>query len=333
MLQTGTWLFAAALALPAALPAETCITQSQMATADRDALTTAVLSFAGWVKTNDAADVKTATIPEFAGNFDGIATAISATAPKIAGDALSVTSLYILDASGNSGIKDTQFFCILNNSTSEAIFSLPALPPARYALAIVHAQGDRAWTLSFVLRQASSQSGSAWLLAGFIPKLATAAGHDGIWYWTQARAYAKQNQHWNAWLYYAEADALLSPVDFVSSTNRDRLHAEQESAQPAQLAANGISADHPLSAASFAFTAIGTEESLDGKSLELGVHLVATDVSDPAAVRERSMAALSALLAAYPELRGAFTGAWVYADAPGQSSFGIEFNPLPPATP
>jgi hypothetical protein len=330
------WLFAAVLALPAALPiklhAESCTMPSQMAAADNSAITAAGLSFAGWVKTNDVAGVKASTIPQYAENFDGIAAAISATSPKIAGDALSVINLYILDASDHTGIKDAQFFCTLSNSAGEVIFSLPALPAARYAFVTVRAQGTQGvWNLSFVLRQ----SGSDWQLAGFIPKPATAAGHDGLWYWTQARAYAKQNQHWNAWLYYAEADTLLSPVDFVSSTNRDKLHAEQEAAQPTELAANGISAEHPLipHGVVFAYTAIGTQESQDGKLLELGVHVAATDVSDPAAVRERSMKALSALLAAYPELRSAFTGAWVYSDVPGQSPFGTEFNPLPAATP
>jgi len=333
----GLALVLALAVLSLALQAETCTTQSQMATADRASLTAAAQSFAAWVKAGDAAGVKASTIPQYAESFDGIAAAISATAPKITGDALSVTSLYILDASSNTGAKDTQFFCSLNNSAAEAIFSLPALPPGRYALATVRAQGIQpAWNLSFVLRQ----SGSAWQLAGFIPKPATAAGHDGLWYWTQARLYAKQVEHWNAWLYYSEADALLAPVDFVSSTNRDKLHSEQTDAMPPPLQLNGISADHPLTlpegtaaspvpAQSFAFTAIGTQESQDGKSLELAVHITATDVSKPADVRTRSMQALNVLLTAYPELHNAFAAAWIYADAPGQSSFGIEFNPLP----
>ncbi len=273
-------------ALPGILPAETCITQSQMASADRSALSATALSFAGWVKTNDAVGVKASTIPEFAQNFDAIAAAISATAPKIAGDALAVTGLYILDATSYTGTKDAQFFCTLNSSTSEAIFSLPSLPAGRYALATVRAQGTAAsWNLNFVLRQI----GSAWQLAGFIPKSATAAGHDGLWYWTQARIYAKQNQRWNAWLYYAEADALLSPVDFLSSTNRDKLHAEQTDAMPQPLQANGISSAFPLTLGAFAYTAIGTQESLDGKSLELAVHISRRRTSsDPAAVRVRS---------------------------------------------
>jgi hypothetical protein len=317
-------------ALPGMLLAETCTTQSQMAPADRSALTATALSFAGWVKSNDAAGVKASTIPEFAQNFDTIATAITITAPKIAGDALAVTGLYILDATSYTGTKDAQFFCTLNASTSEAIFSLPSLPAGRYALATVRAQGAAAtWNLSFVLRQ----SGSTWQLAGFIPKPATAAGHDGLWYWTQARIYAKQKQRWNAWLYYVEADVLLSPVDFVSSTNRDKLRAEQTDAIPLPLQANGISAASPLTVGTFAFTAIGTQEPLDERSLELALHITATDVSNPAAARARSMLAVAALLAAYPELRSAFSGAWVYSEVPGQSPFGIEFNPLPAPAP
>ena len=44
-------------------------------------------------------------------------------------------------------------------------------------------------------------------MAGLYPKPLTAAGHDGLWYWTQARALAKQGQRWNAYLFYREASA------------------------------------------------------------------------------------------------------------------------------
>lgn len=313
------------MALPGMLVAESCTTQSQMSAADRSGLTASALGFAAKVQANDAAGIKASTIPQYAQSFDGIASAISATALKISGDTLSATGLYLLDASSNTAVKDVQFFCSLNSTAAEAVFSIPALPPGRYGFVTVRAQGvQTAWQLSFVLQQVNN----VWQLAGFIPRAATAAGHDGLWYWTQARAYAKQGQRWNAWLYYTQADALLAPVDFVSSANRDKLHAEQADVAPPQVS-NGLSADHPLALGTFTYTAIGTQESQDGKSLELAAHVTATDVSSPAAVRERSLQALQTLLAAYPELRAAFSGAWVYADAPGQSSFGIEFNPLP----
>ncbi|HEY0309095.1 MAG TPA: hypothetical protein VGB94_13110, partial [Acidobacteriaceae bacterium] len=327
----GGLLAGMGLLMPCVLQAQSCTTQAAMAAADRDGLAQAAQSFARQVQANDAAGVRAATIPQYAQSFDSIAAAISATAPKLAGAALQVTTLYLLDASGNAGAADTQFFCSPANASAPTIFNIPALPPGHYALATVRAEsGTHAWQLSFVLQQSAGK----WLLAGFIPKPATAGGHDGVWYWTQARAYAKQNQRWNAWLYYSEADALLAPVNFVSSPNRDKLHAEQENALPPQLVANGISVEHPVNvpaqgAAAMSFTAIGTQESADGRAVQLALHTPMTSVSEPAAVRAHSMAALLALLAAYPELRGAFSSAWVYADAPGQSSFGIEFNPLP----
>jgi hypothetical protein len=337
----GSLLAGLMVLMPCALLAQSCTTQAAMTAADRDGLAQAAQSFARLVQANDAAGVRAATIPQYAQNFDGIAGGISSIAPKLAGATLGDSpALYLLDASSNTVAADTQFFCTPANATSPTIFNIPDLPAGHYALATVRAAaGTRAWQLSFVLQQVADK----WLLAGFIPKAATVGGHDGLWYWVQARAYAKQNQRWNAWLYYAEADALLTPVNFVSSPNRDKLHAEQESALPAQLA-NGISAEHPLSVIacpatgcnkytdsfpSENFTAIGTQESVDGKSLQLALHVPMTSVSEPAAVRVRSMAALMALLAAYPELRSGFSSAWVYADAPGQSSFGIEFNPLP----
>jgi hypothetical protein len=330
----GGLLMSLASLMPCALRAQNCTTQAEMAAADRDGLGQAAQSFARLVQTNDAAGVRAATIPEYAQNFEGIAAAIGNTAPKLAGATLQVSSVYLLDASGNAAMADTQFFCTPASAAAPTIFNLPALPPGRYALTTVQAvvSAQQAWQLSFVLQQSAGK----WLLAGFIPKPATAGGHDGLWYWKQARVYAKENKRWNAWLFYAEADALLSPVNFVSSPNRDKLHAEQEGALPSQLA-DGISAEKPLSvaaigqgAAAITITAIGTQESADGKSLQLALHVPMTSVSEPAEVRVRSMAALLALLAAYPELRSAFPSAWVYADAPGQSSFGIEFNPLPP---
>jgi len=329
----GALLLGLVLLAPSALTAQSCTTQAAMTAADRDGLAQAAQSFARLVQANDAAGVRAETIPAYAQNFDSIGSAIASTAPRLADSTLQVTSVYLLDAGASTAAADTQFFCNPANSAGPVTFSLPALPPGRYAFATVLAGPQRPWQLSFVLQQTTGK----WLLAGFIPKPAAAGEHDGLWYWTQARTYARQGQRWNAALYYGEADALLAPVNFVSSPNRDKLHAEQEDATPAPLA-NGVSAEHPLSvpaiapgAAAIEITALGTQESTDGRSIELAVHTPVSSVSDPAGVRVRSMAVLLALLKQYPELRSAFGGAWMYADSPGQSSFAIEFNPLPPA--
>ena len=47
-------------------------------------------------------------------------------------------------------------------------------------------------------------------------------------------------------------------------------------------------------------------------------------MGDAAAARKRKLDAMSALLAAYPELRKAFHGVWVFAEAPGQNPFATE---------
>ncbi len=47
-------------------------------------------------------------------------------------------------------------------------------------------------------------------------------------------------------------------------------------------------------------------------------------LGDTAAERARSVAAMSALLAAYPELRKSFHGVWIFVDAPGQGAAAVE---------
>ena len=69
-------------------------------------------------------------------------------------------------------------------------------------------------------------------MAGFYPKPLTAAGHDGLWYWTQARTMTAQKERWNAWLYYQQAESLLRPANFVQSTHLEKLKTEASAAAP-----------------------------------------------------------------------------------------------------
>ncbi|MHB1020979.1 MAG: hypothetical protein ACYC46_06710 [Acidobacteriaceae bacterium] len=319
-----------ALALWLAAPAvraETCTTQSQMAAADRDALAATGRSFAQLVQANNAAGLQGQTIPQYAQNFQGIASAISATAPKLAGASFIVESVYLLDASNlkvnsDGSMPTAQFFCALNNSPSDTSFTIPNLPPGKYGLAMVHATGVAApWQMTFVLQQLDGQ----WKLAGFLPKPLTSAGHDGIWYWAQARDYAKKGKRWNAWFYYQTARALLVPVDFLTSTNLEKLNSEARAVLPPELQ-NGISKDHPLllkgKDETYSVTQIGTDDALGG--LDLVIHVTAADVSNPVTARERNVKVMQAMLANYRELKQAFHGLWVFAAAPSGNPFGIE---------
>jgi hypothetical protein len=227
----------------------------------------------------------------------------------------------------------------------ETDFLVHALPPGKYAFAIVNlapAAGALAaapaaatptpWRLSFLLRQdPASQAPGGWMLTGFYPKPFTSAGHDGLWYWTQARQFAKDKQPWNAWLYYQAAFTLLSPADFVLSTHLDKLRTEASAAAPPQLS-DGIGVDTPLvvkaaNGAEYYFTGLGIDDSPNPSSLDIAVHLRADSTApttDPAAAQKRNTDAMSALLAAYPELRKPFHGVLVYAEIPGHQPITTE---------
>lgn len=225
--------------------AQTCTTQAKMSSEVRDGLSSAAMGLAQAIKMNNAAKVQSETIGEFASTaaFAPTAAIMASTAPKLAADTLAVTQIYILDARGIApgGSSEVDFSCALAGTTSETDFAISGLPPGLYAFAMVEATGDKPWLLSFLLRQ----DNGVWKLAGFYPKDRLAAGHDGVWYWNEARADVKAKEPWLAWVYYGLADALLRPATFATSTNLDRLQAEQTAAAPPELI-NGIGPDMPL---------------------------------------------------------------------------------------
>jgi hypothetical protein len=338
-------LFVAAPLLAAQLAAgESCTTQSEMAAADRDRLVAAALALAQKVQANDVEGLRALALPEYDKNPGPMSSLVASTSPKLKDAALVVEQVYLLDASGlKSGADgkpaDAEFFCALNKSAAAADFLIPGLPAGRYGFVIVHAESAKTpWSLSFLLRQERG-----WAMAGFYPKPLTAAGHDGLWYWREAREVAKQGQRWNAYLFYRESQALLQPVNFISSTNLEQLKKETDAATPPALS-EGISVSVPLvvkaaGGAEYRFTDFTTDDSRGGEQLDIAVHLEQDLPADaatpeppgkgktappPITPRTRSSNAASALLAAYPELRRRFHGIWVFADVPGQNPLVVE---------
>ncbi|MGD0797291.1 MAG: hypothetical protein ABR910_06170 [Acidobacteriaceae bacterium] len=326
--------------------AETCTTQSGMSDAERNGLADAARDIALKIQANDAVALRALAVDEVAKSFGGLQYLVAVTAPKLASSAATVDQVYLLDAStlqrsGDGTASDAQFFCSLNRSTAEADFLIPALPAGKYGFAMVElapgpggaapAAGtgpSAAWRLSFLMRQEQGK----WLLAGFYPKATTAAGHDGLWYWTQARQMTAAKQPWNASLYYQAAQHLLQPADFVVSTHLDRLRTEAASAAPPALS-DGISIDAPLvvkgaDGTEYRFTGLTVEDSPDQAGLDIRAQLHADPPvgapPDPAVARRRNDGAASALLAAYPEMRKPFHGVRVVAEAAGQAPFASE---------
>jgi hypothetical protein len=149
-----------------------------------------------------------------------------------------------------------------------------------------------------------------------------------LWYWTTARAEAKAGHKWLAWVLYGEADQLLRPANFVSSTNLDQLRSERHSNAPGELS-EGVSGAVPLviqakDGNEFQFTDLDSAVTDDGKGLDLVLHYRAEAIADPVAARARNVAAAKALLQAHPELRQDVTGLSVFAETTGQPPFATE---------
>jgi hypothetical protein len=257
--------------------------------------------------------------------FDPIAAAVEAASPLIERATITVEALYLLDSTDQKNTEDeTQFFCGGANS-HEVVLTIPRIPPGRYALTVLHATGvDSPQSITFILAS-DSKSGSSqqqWKLAGSFIHGLTAAGHDGIWYWKQAREFAKKKQNWNAYFYYQTAANLLNPVYFLSSPNLDKLLKEQEAVAPPNLPAGTQPMLVNSGTQAFEVTDLHTDSSLGG--LDLVINYQAKDNSDPVAARSRNLELMKAVLAQHPELREGFHGLWAYANAPNQAPFANE---------
>jgi hypothetical protein len=293
-------------------------------------LAAAARGLAAKVQANDVSGLQASTAAEYAKDFSGIGPVVGTTAEKVKGGTLIVEQVYLLDATqlkrgADGSLPEAQFFCSLNKTVAEADFLIPGLAPGRYGFVMVNVVDTASpWRLSFLLRQDQGQ----WVMAGFYPKPMSAAGHDGLWYWTQARTMTTQKERWNAWLYYQQAESLLSPVNFIQSTHLEKLKAEESAAAPPALS-EGVSANAPLvvkgpDGVEYHFTGLGVDDSLAKDKIDIIAHLKVDQIGDPATARKRNSDAMVALLAAYPELRKPFHGVWMFSEVPGQNPFATE---------
>lgn len=322
------------LALCAGAQAVSCTTESMMTAVQRSALSQSALALARNIQTGNLPAVRAQTLAAVAANFSGIAESIQSVQPFLQHATLTADSLYLLNASELARSQDAQFFCGVPGSPLIVTLTIPNLPAGHYALAILRGTGvEHPQQISMILSLAPD--GTEWKLAGLFTRPMTMGGHDGVWFWTQARAYAAKKQQWNAWFYYQTAQFLLDPVDFLSSPNLQKLQREAENVQPA-----GLPAGQPMRLSSegrtFDITALHTGE-LAGQ-LDLVVDFTGAPQPDPVAARAEVTAVMRGLLEQHPELASAFHGLWVYAKPPGgQTAFALELpmsqirDAVPPA--
>lgn len=274
------------------------------------------------VEAGNAAAVQAHTIAAVASQFGGIANTIQQISAPIQHAMLTVDSLYILDATDLKSAQESQFFCGVPGSSLTVEVTIPNLPPGRYALAIVHATGVKEpQQLSLVL-QNDPVGSPDWKLAGFFTRPMTMGGHDGLWFWQQARQYAAKKELGPAWFYYQTAQNLLTPVDFISSPNLQKLNKELEQSRP-----DALPGQEPmrLNAGGQSFQITNLHVGEFSGQLDLIVTYSATPGLDPVAARAQVTAVMRGLLQQYPGLQNAFHGLWVYAATPSNpNSFALE---------
>lgn len=304
--------------------AVSCKTQSMMTEAERDALANAARMLVTDVQQGNTQALRAATVPAIANDFGAIAASAQNLQPLIAHATITVENLYRLDAADvAAGSAETDFSCGLPGSLMSVGLNFHHLPAGQYAVAILHATGvPQPQLFTLVLQQSNGQ----WMLAGFFNHPMTLAGHDGIWFWTQARAYAQRQMKWNAWLYYAAAKRLLRPVKFLTSPNLEMLQHEAAAVKP-----EGFPFDKPVELngmnGSFAVTQLAATDALG--PLDLSVQYTPTaaqagQLNDPVAARKQVTEAMLALLAQHPELRVAFHGIWMQAEEGGSQAYALE---------
>jgi hypothetical protein len=312
----------ATLLWPFAARAVSCTMQSQIKPADRSVYEQAARSLAADIQAANIAAVRANTIAPVAAQFDSLASTIQQVSPKIQKATLTVDALYELNAQDlAAGAEQAEFFCSVSGSSRVVTVTIPHLPPGNYLVAILHATGvEQPQQLTLIMQ--NDPPGSAnWKLAGLFVRPLSVGGHDGVWFWNQARAFAAKKQNWDGYLYYQQAAFLLNPADFFSSPNLQKLQKEMQAVKPAELAgSNPLTVN--VGGQSLEITGLRAESFQGG--LDLVIDYKAKGVSDPVATRTQIVELMKAMLARYPELRTAFHGLWVYAYNNNGQPFAIE---------
>jgi hypothetical protein len=300
--------------------AASCRTESQLTKSERDTLANSTRSVIRAVQNGDVQNLQANTIPQVAADFGGIASSVQVLTPMVQQATITIYNLYLLDASTDvPSAQQTEFYC----GTPVVVMSFNGLPPGTYALALVHATGvPQPQHISLVLAKNSDR----WMLAGFFAKPMLDAGHDGLWYWNSARAFAQKKMNWDAWFYYHLAASLLEPVDFLTSSNLQKLQSETNQVRP-----DSLPGPKPLllnaNGSTYEVTGIDTSSALG--ALDLEVNYVAnpaqaSQLRNPPAARKQVLDVMSGLLALHPELHDAFHGIWVHANQGQTSLFSLE---------
>lgn len=298
-----------------------CTTQAQMNATQRDTLANLAHSLVSDMQNGNVQALQQSSMSGLAANFGAITSSVEHLKPLIQSATITVDNLYLLDASDNPPQPSaTDFYC----GSPVVSLHFGSLPKGVYALAILHATGVKdPQEFSLILSQAT---GERWLLGGFFEKPMMTAGHDGLWYWENARRYAQTKSGWSAWLYYQAAANLLDPLNFLSSPNLQKLHQEADQIRPSNFpGAKPLALT--VSGSSYSVTAVSTTTEFG--ALDLDVRYApdsaqAAQLSNPPQARQQVTEIMAALVELHPRLKEAFHGIWLHAQQGSSSLFALE---------
>lgn len=311
--------FSAIFLLPATSRAVTCTSQAELAPADRVALSTAGTQLAQAILTQNYALLRSSLLPAVSAQRSGIQAAAQDAEALMQGGQVKLENAYLLDASSETAPADAEFFCSNASGNLTVTITMHQLPPGKYALILADSAGaPLGGQLGLVLAW-DEAAPAGWKLAGLSAHQGIFDGHDGVWYWSRARALANADP-WSAWYCYDLARYMLLPVSFISSPNLQKLNSEQANLKNSPK--NAFPYSIPDGARTWKINSITLDTVL--RQPDLGVIYQSTGVTTPAAQHTEAVAVLSALLKAQPGLRENFHGLWAVADYNGKQTPIIE---------
>jgi len=313
-------LVALALSSPTAR-AQSCQTSGELDDATRNEITAAAQHYFDAAAKGDTAWLRQRAIASILADLSRIETMVRDYQASLAGAQTTAKAVFQLEAEGNASTPHAEFYCGVfgksGQTAGSAVFYLDNLAPGRYAVVVLDATSPQTKSTFSVILQ---REGNDWKLGGLYIKPTQIAGHDSEWFMARARDYRKKDQLHNAWLFYLQARSLISPLPFMSTLATDKLYDESEGAQPADVPANGKTADLVAGSTTYKLTALFPEAV--GNDLDLIVKYQTVDASNSNQCYQSNAAVIKALVGKYPEMREAFAAVVARAVDPSGRDYG-----------
>ena len=318
--RTGIYRLAVCLAAilglaPAAWPA--CTAAADLDPATRVAVERVARNAYQMAARGDSAGLRQTAVAALAADFMPVEAAVRAHQFTFAAaEAPRLRAEYLLEAEGAAPLERAEFFCGVWSTPGFTVFVLNNLAPGRYALVVLEARsGKSAWRLSLALAE---QQGT-WKLAGFYPRPAEIAGHDGAWFWEQARAYKSKKEFRNAWFYYLTARELLSLVPFMSNQQLEQMAGELTGLPP-----QGLPGEKPVDflAGGKVYRVAQVYVVPGDEGLQLVLQHQVADATKAGPTHAQNLALIQGWVDTYPEYREAFTAVVARASDPAGHDYG-----------